>query len=65
MGQMYAIKYLTGTMYTKYVDSLDHPFVNMPDSNCTMVQRHPDGNWEFECFERDVVWGLVTLAQFI
>ena len=55
--------YLTGTIYIKHVDSLDHPFVTMPDSNCTMTQRLPDGDYEFECFEKDIVWGLVTLAQ--
>ena len=54
--------YLNGTLYTKHVDSADDPAVTMDDSNCTFIKRLPDGTLEFECFEKDLVWGLVTIG---
>ena len=54
--------YLNGTVYTKHVDSANDPAVTMEDSNCTFIKRLPDGTLEFECFEKDLVWGLVTIG---
>ena len=39
---------------------MDHPFVTMDGSNCTLTKVFPDGTYEFECFERDIIWGFVT-----
>ena len=60
--------FINGTTYTKNVPDLNHPSVN--SSKCIHVGTHlrRDGNSsevvyeEFECFERDPIWGYMSLV---
>ena len=60
--------FINGTTYTKYVPDLNHPSVN--SSRCVHIGTYLrwDGNSsevvyeEVECFERDPIWGYMSLV---
>ena len=58
--------FINGTIYTKHVPDFDHPSVN--SSQCTyvgpdlMTSDNSSSNFKFECFERDPIWGAMSLV---
>ena len=52
--------YLRGTYYKKHVSSIERPSVN--SAECIFERQLANGNYEFKCFEQDIVWGILTLV---
>ena len=56
-------KYLDGSQYTKYVNSVDHESLTIQGSNCTTtIQSDQFGMYTAQCLERDPLWGILTLV---
>ena len=55
-------KYLDGTQYTKYVNSVDHESLTIKGTNCsTSLHSDKHNMYTAQCLEKDPIWGILTL----
>ena len=61
-------EYYFGTNYTKFVSDITDTTVTNPDFNCTLISTNHywtgenETCYEFTCFEKDPVFGVLSLA---